>query len=47
MAKRLSAKHSKRSRDKATAYKAGASPRKHKVAEERSLRAKLKKAYRA
>lgn len=45
MAKRLSTKHKKRRHDQATAYKAGAAPRKHKVAEERSTRAKKKKAY--
>jgi hypothetical protein len=45
MPKRLSVKHRKRRRDKATAYKAGAAPAKHKVAVERSRKAKLKKAY--
>ncbi|MDR3607322.1 MAG: hypothetical protein P4M08_08075 [Oligoflexia bacterium] len=46
MAKRLSIKHRKMSRDKATAYAAGKAPKKHKVAKERSEKAKLKNAYR-
>lgn len=47
MAKRLSAKHKKQRQDKATAYAAGLSPKAHKVAVERSKKAKKKNAYRA
>lgn len=47
MGKRLSVKHRKQSHDKATAYKNGTSPKKHKVAVERSRKAKLKKALTA
>lgn len=46
MAKRLSTKHRKIRRDKATAYKTGTSPNAHKVAVERSTKAKKKLAYR-
>jgi hypothetical protein len=46
MAKRLSVKHRKTARDKARAYAEGTAPAKHKVAKERSERAKLKKANR-
>jgi hypothetical protein len=46
MAKRLSVKRRKRTRDKAADYKKGTTPAKHKVAVERSKKAKLKKAYR-
>lgn len=46
MAKRLSAKHKKQSKDKATAYAAGKAPKGHKVAVERSKKAKTKNAYR-
>jgi len=45
MAKRLSVKHRKRRHDKLTAYLAGTAPAPHKVAVERSKRAKKKKAY--
>lgn len=45
MAKRLSAKHKKQRRDKATAYSKTKAPKSHKVARERSNKAKLKKAY--
>jgi hypothetical protein len=45
MATRLSVKRRKQSRDKATAYKTGTAPAKHKVAVTRSRKAKLKKAY--
>ena len=47
MAKRLSVKHRKRRRDQATAYKNGQAPKAHKVAVERSRKAKLKNAYHA
>jgi hypothetical protein len=47
MAKSLSAKNRKRIRDKATAYKKGEAPKAHKVAVERSKKAKAKLAYRA
>lgn len=47
MAKRLSTKHRKLRRDKAAARKAGTAPKAHKVAVERSVKAKKKKAYRA
>lgn len=39
MAKTLSAKHRKRRRDQATAYKKGEMPTRHKVAVERSKKA--------
>lgn len=45
MAKRLSVKQKKRRHDKATAYANGTAPKAHKVAVERSKRAKKKKAY--
>lgn len=45
MAKRLSIKHRKTARKKATDYRQGNAPAKHKVAVERSVKAKLKKAY--
>ncbi|MGZ3687983.1 MAG: hypothetical protein ACXWP5_08310 [Bdellovibrionota bacterium] len=45
MAKRLSAKHKKMRHDKATAYKTGKAPNKHKVAVERSKKALKKKAF--
>jgi hypothetical protein len=45
MAKRLSVKHRKRRHDKLTAYRNGTAPAAHKVAVERSRRAKKKKAY--
>jgi hypothetical protein len=45
MAKRLSGKHKKRRHDQATAYLAGLAPAAHKVAVERSKKAKKKKAY--
>ena len=44
MAKRLSVKHSKRRTDQFTAYHAGTAPAPHKVAIERSKKAKKKKA---
>jgi hypothetical protein len=47
MARRLSVKHRKRRADQATAYRTGNAPAKHKVAVERSRKAKLKNAYRA
>jgi len=47
MGKRLSTKHRKMGRDKATAYKTGKAPKAHKVAVERSAKAKLKNAYRS
>lgn len=46
MAKRLSVMNRKRRRDQARAYAEGTTPAKHKVAVERSEKAKLKKAYR-
>ena len=46
MAKRLSVKFRKNRRDLATAYKAGSKPAKHKVAVERSRKAKKKNAFR-
>lgn len=46
MPKRLSIKHGKMRKDMARAFKEGSAPKKHKVAEERSEKAKLKKAYR-
>ncbi|MEK6706195.1 MAG: hypothetical protein AABZ06_10435 [Bdellovibrionota bacterium] len=45
MAKRLGTKHKKLSRKTAAAYKKGLGPKKHKVAETRSRRAKKKKAF--
>jgi hypothetical protein len=47
MAKRLSVKRRKYRRDTATAERAGTRPAKHKVAVERSKKAKAKNAYRA
>lgn len=47
MSKSISAMNRKRRRDKATAYKAGKTPKAHKVAVERSTKAKRKLAYRA
>jgi len=47
MAKRLSVKHKKNRRDKATAYKNGTAPADHKVAVERSKKALFKKAFRS
>jgi hypothetical protein len=47
MAKRLSVKHRKQTRDKATARKNGDVPRGHKIAVERSTKAKRKMMYRA
>lgn len=44
MGKRLSVKKQKTRSDHATAYKNGTTPKKHKVAAERSRKAKLKKA---
>ena len=46
MAKRLSTKHKKQRRDKATAYKNDTQPKAHKIAVERSKKAKTKNAYR-
>lgn len=46
MAKRLATKHKKMKRDKATAYKNGTAPQAHKIAVERSKKAKTKNAYR-
>lgn len=46
MGKRLSTKHRKQARDKARAYSETKLPQEHKVARERSTRAKAKKAYR-
>jgi hypothetical protein len=45
MGKRLSTKHRKQRRDKATAYNADKSPWDHKIAEIRSKKALKKKAY--
>lgn len=47
MARRLGTKHKKQARDKARAYKEGKMPKRHKVAVERSKKAKKKNAYRA
>jgi len=47
MARRLSVKHRKMNRDKARAYKEGTAPAKHKIAVERSTKAKKKMAFRA
>jgi hypothetical protein len=44
MAKRLSVKHRKSRRDQLTAYEAGNGPAPHKIAFERSKKAKKKKA---
>jgi hypothetical protein len=46
MAKSLSAKNRKRRRDQATAYAKGENPKPHKVAIERSKKAKKKLAHR-
>lgn len=46
MAKRISVQRAKRRRDKARAYKEGTTPKKHKVAVERSQKDKLRKAFR-
>ena len=46
MAKRLSVKNRKRSIDSAVAYAKGLAPKKHKVAVERSKKAKAKNAFR-
>lgn len=46
MGKSLSLKNRKRTRDQATAYKKGDAPAGHKVALERSKKAKKKNAYR-
>jgi hypothetical protein len=46
MAKRLRVKSRKRIRDTARTYAAGEAPAKHKVAVERSKKAKKKNAYR-
>jgi hypothetical protein len=42
MARTLRAKHAKQFRDKARAFKEGTAPKRHKVAEERSKKAKYK-----
>lgn len=47
MPKRLSAKHRKSRKDKATALKTHGAPKKHKIALERSKKAKKKNAFRA
>jgi hypothetical protein len=47
MGKRLATKQRKRRRDQATAYKAGTAPKAHKVAVERSEKAKFKMTNRA
>jgi hypothetical protein len=46
MGKSLSVKNRKRQRDQATAYSKGDAPKAHKVAVERSVKAKKKNAYR-
>ncbi len=46
MAKRLSIKHRKMARKKATAYRMGTAPAKHKVDVERSEKMKKRMAYR-
>ncbi len=46
MAKRLSVKHRKRRHDKLTTFLAGNAPAPHKVAIERSKKAKKKNSYR-
>lgn len=46
MARRLSVKHRKMAADKARAYRDGTNPKPHKVAVERSTKAKRKMAYR-
>jgi hypothetical protein len=45
MARRLSVKHRKQRRDKATAFRTGTMPKAHKVAVARSKKALKKKAY--
>jgi hypothetical protein len=47
MARTLRAKHAKQFRDKARAYKEGTAPKPHKVAVERSKKAKYKMNNRA
>jgi hypothetical protein len=47
MAKRLSVKHRKIARDRKRAYKAGEAPAAHKVAVERSEKARFKNSHRA
>lgn len=47
MPKRLGAKHKKMTKDKAKAYATGKAPKAHKVAVERSKKAKKKNAHRA
>jgi hypothetical protein len=47
MAKTLHAKHAKQFRDKARAFKEGTAPKPHKVAVERSKKAKYKLSNRA
>ncbi|MGK5089992.1 hypothetical protein WDW86_20770 [Bdellovibrionota bacterium FG-2] len=47
MAKRLGAKNKKRRQDKATAYAKGTAPAAHKVAVERSNKAKKKNSCRS
>lgn len=47
MARRMSVKNRKHRRDTARAYAEGKAPAKHKVAVERSKKAKKKNAYRA
>lgn len=47
MGMRLATKHKKRRKDKATAYAKGEAPAKHKVAVERSKKAKKKNACHA
>jgi hypothetical protein len=47
MAKRLSIKHRKMNRKKATAYRMGTAPAAHKIDVERSEKMKKKMAYRA
>jgi hypothetical protein len=47
MGKRLSTKHKKRTKDQARAYAEDTAPAKHKVAVERSVKAKKKNAYRS
>lgn len=43
MGKRLRAKHTKSRKDKATAYKAGNGPARHKIAKERAKKALFRK----
>jgi hypothetical protein len=47
MAKRLSTKHRKRRKDQAVAYAKGEAPAAHKIAVERSKKAKKKNAWHA